>query len=831
MKKIRKLFLSVFILLFSFVLFTSVEIKARNNSGELYTGLVIESQEELDAQETDMGIMVRAGGKSLPSSVDLSSKMPPVGSQGRQGSCVAWSTTYYVKSYHEKIKNGWSYGWGNYNPFYSSGKIDSSKGNHVFSPAWTYNQINGGRDRGSSISNAFRLLVQKGAVPWSVMPYNHSDYLTQPTGSMKQLASSKYRSRRYSRVITSDPDNIKREISSGNPVVGGFKVTGKWKSPSQSVKNGGVFDNYSGSVTGGHAMAIVGYDDSKTSPSGHRGAFKIINSWGNYWGNKGYFWMSYKCFTMLCKYAYVLYDSEGQQQVIPSGEGESKKLMPPSGISASRGTYSDRVFVSWNKVDGAVSYILQRSTGDSKSFGRIAVVNSNSYTDRSVQSDYRYNYRVVALSGSKRSDEDLSPVAEGYALKKNNNVPAQIADLKGAPSYNGSNIKLYWSKISGASYYRIIRYDQTRRQWKDIGRSKSSYFYDRSPVKQYPNYYYVMAVNAAGKGKWSNLYKISISQKSGKPGRVTGVKATQGAYSDRIVVSWNKQPAAQYYRLFRWNNSKRKWDFNTTVRSTAYTDRSGILKGGSQFKYTVKAYNSYGASSSWSVYTPGFTSSRGGGSSWSISVRSGMGPETPEGFEVKVSESASTVNLNWKKISSLASCNIYRKEDGDSEYKLIAKTGKGASSFSEKFPGDEGDIYFYRISSVVLKNESGKTEPLSATLEEFRPQVMTTFIPGEGLRNFRGTWKAQYLKPNGKAVAMEIEIVDNGNMYKAVIKYGSKVKNIYGTYASKSRYLETGDFSFRMLPSFDNDVAAVVIPENTFIGSRIEVNFARENQD
>ena len=35
-------------------------------------------------------------------------------------------------------------------------------GRYIFSPAWTYNQINGGRDRGSSIYNAFVLLRDKG---------------------------------------------------------------------------------------------------------------------------------------------------------------------------------------------------------------------------------------------------------------------------------------------------------------------------------------------------------------------------------------------------------------------------------------------------------------------------------------------------------------------------------------------------------------------------------------------------------------------------------------------------------------------------------------------
>ena len=42
---------------------------------------------------------------------------------------------------------------------------------------------------------------------------------------------------------------------------------------------------------GGHAMCVIGYDDTVNG-----GSFRIVNSWGTGWGDNGYFWLSYKDF-------------------------------------------------------------------------------------------------------------------------------------------------------------------------------------------------------------------------------------------------------------------------------------------------------------------------------------------------------------------------------------------------------------------------------------------------------------------------------------------------------------------------------------------------------
>ena len=112
-----------------------------------------------------------------PASIDWSSTMyfPPIGSQGSEGSCVAWSLAYYIKTFQEALDHERDVA-----SAVSNGTYPSTKLNWIYSPDFLYHQINYGNDNGSSYMIGMMFLDKTGCASWEKMPYSSSDHTSWP---------------------------------------------------------------------------------------------------------------------------------------------------------------------------------------------------------------------------------------------------------------------------------------------------------------------------------------------------------------------------------------------------------------------------------------------------------------------------------------------------------------------------------------------------------------------------------------------------------------------------------------------------------------------------
>lgn len=210
-------------------------------------------------------------------SCDNSAHLPPIGNQGGQGSCVGWAIAYYYKTYQEWEEHQW----------------DVTDPAHQFSPAFVYNQINGGADQGSYFSDAFLVLTDMGCANLLDMPYDQYVYTSFPDGEVFTNAipfrcDDVY----YLALFYIGLTDLKNHLLNGHVAVYGIYCYDNFVNI-HNFNNTYCISQVSGGNLGGHAVTFCGFDDSRVTADG-TGAFKLANSWGPNWGENGFFWMSYE---------------------------------------------------------------------------------------------------------------------------------------------------------------------------------------------------------------------------------------------------------------------------------------------------------------------------------------------------------------------------------------------------------------------------------------------------------------------------------------------------------------------------------------------------------
>ena len=312
-----------------------------------------------------------------PPVIDLSPNMPPPGVQGKQGSCVGWAVAYALKSYQEKIEHNWNYNTAN-------NQVDLTK---VFSPTFLYNTVKFKRFPqpyecldGISFFEAFKVAIENGNLTLADLAYKSNDSLgcfaTNPL-LLKPLTTEalNFKISSYERLSFNTPEEFEKYLAQGIPVVIGVNVDqsfedGGWSAGRRGVKY--IWDPIYGTVSKGyHAMVCVGYDRTLRE-------FKVINSWGQNWGSKGYVYIPYDKLMTFMREAYVAYDDVSPSLLTPGNyASESKPVF-----------INEKTFTSWFKPGYYCEYegIRFGLTYLSKSNDEIIVQFTSLKTNKVIQS-------------------------------------------------------------------------------------------------------------------------------------------------------------------------------------------------------------------------------------------------------------------------------------------------------------------------------------------------------------------------------------------------------------------------------------------------------------
>jgi C1A family cysteine protease len=200
---------------------------------------------------------------TLPSDVDLRSKIPVMYDQGNIGSCTANALCYSF------VYNDKSFIPSRLFVYYNERMLDK-----------TINQ-----DVGSTLTQGIIALQKYGVCSETVWPYITSKYTNKPLENAytEGLKHQILEASRVQQTMLS----MKGCLTNGFPFVVGILVYSSFETLTVAKTGYVSMPNVlTEKILGGHAVICIGYNDKK-------GVWIMRNSWGTEWGDKGHFYLPY----------------------------------------------------------------------------------------------------------------------------------------------------------------------------------------------------------------------------------------------------------------------------------------------------------------------------------------------------------------------------------------------------------------------------------------------------------------------------------------------------------------------------------------------------------
>jgi len=269
----------------------------------------------------------------------------------------------------------------------------------------------------------------------------------------------------------------------------------------------------------------------------------------------------------------------------------------PAGLTASDGSSTVHVALSWTDGAGETGYVIWRYTTDTP--GSATAIDTNAadavtYNDTSAAPGQKYYYWVSATNESGSSAKSTSD--SGYRKL------ATVGSVSATDGTDLTKVVLTWADGTGETGYGIWRNTSDASgsaTWLANAAADATSYDDSSATAGQQYYYWVRATNSTSASQ-------SDFQASGEGGyvklpTVAGVSATD-TLTDKVTVSWTDSDDGETgYTVWRYtaDTSGSATLINgapLAASATSYDDTSAVA--GTTYYYWVRATNSTSASMS-----------------------------------------------------------------------------------------------------------------------------------------------------------------------------------------------------------------------------------------
>lgn len=170
-------------------------------------------------------------------------------------------------------------------------------------------------------------------------------------------------------------------------------------------------------------------------------------------------------------------------------------------VKVTNGTAS--IKLSWSKVNPVTRYDVFQYNTKTKKYAKIGTTTSTSFLIKNRKSGTAYYYLVRSYNGNVGSSFDSKDIVKAVTL---------CSAPKAKASVSGKNVTLKWSKISGAKYYVVCKYNAKTKSYSGLKKlTGTSVKLSKQPKGT--NYYLVRAYNVRNAGSaftTKNLVKAKV---------------------------------------------------------------------------------------------------------------------------------------------------------------------------------------------------------------------------------------------------------------------------------------------------------------------------------
>ncbi|MBC7093720.1 hypothetical protein H5T53_06935 [Candidatus Bipolaricaulota bacterium] len=267
-----------------------------------------------------------------------------------------------------------------------------------------------------------------------------------------------------------------------------------------------------------------------------------------------------------------------------------------------------------------------------------------------------------------------------------------------------------WQAVARADRYRVYRAESEDGSYIEIGQSTTTTYQDTTVAVNVTYWYKVKACNAAGCSDFS-APDSGYAQGAGVPSVPTGVAASDGAFLNRVRVTWTAAIGATRYEVYRDVAEAGPYNLRGIATGTSFDDTDVVP--GRVYWYKVRACSDAGCSA-FSAPDSGFTVT--------------TPPEPPTGVAASDGTYSDRVRVTWNASAATARYEVYRSSSETGTYTKLGETT--TTSYSDTTV-TVGTVYWYRVKACNAAGCSDFSAPDSGYAQTGGGGGGTPSLPGQ----------------------------------------------------------------------------------------------------